>query len=177
MTTIRQCARCGALKANGRQCTLNTCKLGPYCWIHTWGIMHLKVSPSTIAGAGLGLFADCRDQRLLERNNDVVFRKNAFICEYDGDHLTKEQFDRRYPRKKSRAPYVIKAKNNLYVDSIKSNQGLGRYANDCKRAKCNAKFSINHRGGTKVSLRAERNIKQGEEIMVPYGQEYWKYGI
>ena len=56
----RECSRCQASTASGGQCKNSTCERFPYCWVHLKQIDGLAVKPSTIAGAGKGLFAEKR---------------------------------------------------------------------------------------------------------------------
>jgi hypothetical protein len=203
--TERTCGTCTAMKKDNTPCTLRTCKVGPYCWIHTWTKLWLKVRPSTIPEAGLGLFAF----KPGAKEGDVVFGPDikppqvpkGKIVEYTGTRRTAKQLDRAYRlirggnRERGtdytyRNPfptYVYKATGDLYIDPIRSNAGVGRYANDCnepsagflggpKRHECNASFSSNTQT-RRAWIVANEDITQGEEIFVDYSTGYWKHKI
>ena len=51
------CRQCTFVKGDGHRCQRRTCKTLPYCWQHTSSQLGVKVGPSTIPGAGSGLFA------------------------------------------------------------------------------------------------------------------------
>jgi hypothetical protein len=101
------------------------------------------------------------------------------LCEYVGDVLTADEIDARYitENEKNRtdsANYAFQVSRDRYIDPIYSNQGPGRYANDCRKSKyaCNAKFSLNSRT-KRVFIKAVKQIKQGDEILISYGAGYW----
>jgi hypothetical protein len=56
MTTV-QCVRCKFIKRNGQRCKRNPCVRKDYCWQHLRSTLGVDVRPSTLAGAGMGLFA------------------------------------------------------------------------------------------------------------------------
>lgn len=161
--SIRVCDRCTATRKAGGRCTRRTCKVGPLCWQHTRLVSGLSVKPSSIPGAGNGLFA-FRD-----------FRPSSTVTRYSGEALTAAQVEARYPGN-TLAPYVLKVGRDRFVDGRATNSGPARYVNDCRRADrdaghCpgnNAKLS---RTGT-VKF-ASRPIPSGSEIFAPYGRQYW----
>jgi hypothetical protein len=105
---------------------------------------------------------------------EVVFRKSDIIAEYTGDVLTPQELERIYPGD-TLAEYTVQTPNRI-VDAKRTNAGVARYANDCrgriKRGMCNAEFVEKRR---RIYLRALRNISSGDEILVSYGEEYWRF--
>ena len=152
--SVRECDRCHFLKPDGTRCRLSTCTTGRYCWIHTKKKFGLRVKPSAVGGKGL--FAA------------KVFRPRAAISRYTGEVLTLQQKLARYPE--DDAEYVLEV-GNRYIDARSTQSSVARYANDCRGTgrPCNAKF----RGST---VEATRVIGDGQEVLVPYGRDYWERG-
>jgi hypothetical protein len=113
----------------------------------------VEVRPSTVSGAGGGLFAK------------VPFASNDVITEYDGDHIDKQQ---------AHALAVqthVKAMGGNYVDGLKKpvdGRGGGSFANESGPG--NAEFMFE---GTKIYLKvkAGKVIKPGHEVFVSYGRK------
>ena len=169
----RACSRCIAITKKGTRCSLNTCAVGPKCWMHTLADENLRVKQSHIKEAGKGLYAQ-KGFRLNKSNksNEVVFKKGATIGPYTGKILSAEQVKRLL---KSKRTYILQENPNRFIDAVKTNSGATRYANDCRasnkaKGQCkgnNAKFS-------NAKVKATKNIKNSEEIFVSYGADYWK---
>jgi hypothetical protein len=114
----------------------------------------VEVRPSTIAGAGLGLFAT----RTLAPGSDIVA--------YTGEVLTRAQYLERYPLEDAR--YVFSPKPGIYIDAIDpATSSLARYVNARPAAEANARLTA---AGT-VAVKG-RAIDAGEEIFVDYGAGY-----
>ncbi len=173
----RSCNTCIAAKKTGGKCTRSTCKYGPKCWQHTQIQDGLAVKPSTVPGAGQGLFAK------------RTFHNNEKIATYTGERITQRQLDQRYGAgHHTLGEYVIKkygsGKNSVYIDARKTNSGVARYANDCHGSSqdCNAEFksagkSRGKNGGKakrSVIIKATKNIRPNTEILTSYGNEYWQ---
>ena len=75
----------------------------------------VRIGPSQIKGAGLGLF-------LLE---DVD--ANEWIARYSGDPLTREECDER-----QRSQYRVQIHKNLFLDAADRKHFEGRYINDAR---------------------------------------------
>jgi SET domain-containing protein len=114
---------------------------------------------------GLGLFAT------------EPIKKGAFIVEYKGPRLSKEEADRLEARG---SKYMYQVNDKWTIDGS-SRKNIARYANHSCRPNAESdtvrgKGGRNPRGG-RVIIRAIRNIKPGEEIVYDYGDDYFKYVI
>lgn len=183
--TERACDRCTATKVSGGRCSLTTCKTGPYCWIHTRSKMWLQVKKSQVPNAGSGLFAN----KPGARQNEIVWKKNAKICPYQGPLITRNQLERKYgDTDDTVAEYALHIGDGWYIDPYKTNAGVARYANDCHGTdlRCNAKFDTGShkivdpkKRQAKTFVVATRDIRNGEEILSNYSgnnesASYWK---
>lgn len=119
----------------------------------------LEVKPSTLPGAGKGLFAK------------TIIAKGARMVEYKGTVTTWEE-----AKQDATNGYIYFIKPNYVIDGRNHPKSLARYANDAAglaRAKGkgnNARFEAD---GLRVFLVATKNIEAGEEIFVSYGKRYW----
>jgi hypothetical protein len=160
----KQFMRCTHILENGNRCKLNT-KRGYLCWIHGITDQNLKVGPSQIAG--FGLFARNKIKNLDER--EVIFRRNDVIVDYEGIILN-TQAEKDLAEQEGRDEYWLEIKDSIAViDASDINSGFGRFSNDCRpvRRNCNARFL-----GRQIV--ATKNIKNGQEILTPYGEAYWQ---
>ena len=155
----RECSRCQASTASGGQCKNSTCERFPYCWVHLKQIDGLAVKPSTIAGAGKGLFAEKR------------FRPGETVARYSA---------RRVSATSSGGDYSLGIGANRHLNSDSKQNFVGRYANDprgtTKRA--NVRFSKSNnvqqrKGRATQPMKATKAIRKGDEVLVSYGAGYW----
>ena len=117
--SIRECDRCHALKPNGQRCRLQTCTTGRYCWIHTQSLYHLRVNPSTIPGAGKGLFTT------------QPIHTGQSIVRYTGDVLNRHQLDERYLDGVA-GDYVLQVNQNRFIDARSTQSSVARYVNSTR---------------------------------------------
>lgn len=166
------CLNCVALKRNGDQCTRRVCLGLQTCWQHLRtfkdGDNGLKIQPSTIAGAGKGLFAWSK-----QGGNTIVFRKDETIVPYDGDQITQAERLARYGQ--DTGPYAAGGQAGLIVDAA-CRRGVGSFANGSRGAlRPNARFANSHAAGVhRLVLKATKIIRHGQEIVVAYGAHYWQ---
>ena len=157
------CHRCEATNKNGTRCKKNTCKMLPTCHIHSKSLYGVVVKTSTIVNSGLGLFAW------------KEFKKNDTIAPYAGQLLTKRELDERYGREDKEgdvAPYAVQMSRDKYMDCA-CERGLGAYANAKHSRDNNSRYVINNTNNT-VVLKATRKIREGHEIFVSYGVNYFQ---
>ena len=128
---------------------------------------NLEIAPSTIEGAGNGLFTK------------VPIPKGEVVCFYTGCRHTYQS----QKRLKNRA-YVLKLqngwpkhdrKNDGFIDALPTKDVLARYINDARsEEKCSVKFeNIQEPGIWYCPVVAQRDIAEGEELFVSYGTRYW----
>ena len=121
----------------------------------------LEVKKSTLKGAGLGLFAR------------VNFAKGERIVEYKG----RLRLWREVKREDGYNGYLLRVNRTMAIDALPTLGALGRYANDARglvRAAGTANNAEYVVDGLRCFIEAKRNIRQGEEVLVGYGSEYWK---
>ena len=157
-----ECCRCEATTKTGGRCRRRTKKQLPYCYEHARSILHVDIRPSTIDGAGLGLFA-------LEQ-----FNPGDLIAPYKGEILNRKQMDDRYGE--GLAPYALEINKNTYIDSACS-RGTASFINT-KKGHNNARFSVySGRAGhpPSASVKATKRILPNQEIFVDYGVDTPKF--
>lgn len=146
----------------GHRCKRRTVIGSPYCSSHLTSIHYLKIKPSTIPGAGKGLFAwNPRDSN----SNEVLFSRDELICRYQGELISKTELIERYEDKTP--PYVVGVSANSFEDGA-IRRGIGSLANTLPGHN-NATISI-YRGH--ASLKATKAIRHGDEILLSYGRQY-----
>ena len=152
--SVQECSRCTAHKPDGSRCRINTCKVGPMCWIHTKSKKHLQVKRST-TGHGLGLFA----VKASKSDPDTIFKKGDKISDYSGEIVQGD-----IPKRDT--SYMLSVSARYHIDGRKTNSSPGRYANDCHKTNkaCNAKLSTNT---TKriAMIKSKKNIPSIMKLM------------
>ena len=119
----------------------------------------LEVRPSTIPGAGQGLFTK------------KLITKGSRITEYLGKVTTWKDAD----HDEGNNAYIYYINRNHVIDA-KGSKAFAHYANDgsgfkkVKGIRNNSEYNVS---GKKVFIIARRNIEAGEEILVGYGKDYW----
>ena len=156
--------RCTAKTHAGAHCRQRTA-IGQYCWSHLKSLEGLRVKPSGVAGGGRGLFA----ARALPAKKKIS---------YTGDliRLTSDEIG---------GPYVLETRAHQNgaseaIDAARRNSGYGRWVNDPRGTglRANAKFVLFTPPGRRTriaSVETTRPLLAGEEILVSYGQTYWRY--
>eukprot|EP00941_MAST-03F_sp_MAST-3F-sp1_P004107 g4107.t1 len=121
----------------------------------------LKVKPSGIQGAGLGLFAT--------RN----FRKDELLCVYRGREVSFTQLLNMDMKDKD---YVMGGFGmNCHIDAAKHPEVLARYINDKYQVSGASNVHFVKLKRYKVALVvALRDIECNEELYASYGSGYWK---
>lgn len=181
-----ECMQCMARMGN-RRCTRKSCYTIPYCWQHLKLIAHLRVGRTTLKNPDTGRRFTFRGLFACDAKNPggIVFRHKDIITPYVGEILNQDELDERYDEDEV-APYVehinvgMVGDPSIYVDGA-CIRGVGALANDATGSTCttghrkchtNAEFfSVNNE--SYPVLRATKNIRDGDEIFVNYGPEYW----
>lgn len=157
--------RCSANCKNGNRCR-KTVVIGlPYCYVHLLSVLHLRIKPSLVPDAGLGLFAldPSKEQ------NEIIFRKDDVIAKYDGELINRAELQHRYGD--NTAPYAIKISQDKYIDAALE-RGVMSLANHGAGVRANIFFQApNYRQNT-ISVKALKNIKNNTELIVNYGKDY-----
>lgn len=165
-----RCDTCTYVKADGHRCKNRVCIGYPMCWIHTKKEYGLRVKDSTVEGAGKGLFT------LNGAEN------GEWICPYVGDEISQECLDTRYPDPEQTAPYAVQNEDFIYEESYVDSacvRGVGSMANGLFRRdgrpravslhNAEIEYRIDAKG---LWLKARKDIEEGGEILVHYGDEY-----
>jgi hypothetical protein len=155
--------QCTGTNKNGSRCKRKCIVPYEYCYQHLASIKKLRVKKSTIANAGLGLFA-------LDKQagpDSIVFRKDDIISDYNGRILNFKELNRLYGFRT--APYAAKVNENYFIDAA-CKRGVGSIANR-NPGNNNAKILVDHRN-KKVRIRALKPIKNNQEIFMSYGNSY-----
>jgi len=164
-TVMTPSQRCSANNNAGGQCGQRTA-VAHLCWGHLQRDLGLRVRKSTVAGAGRGLFA-ARDLPAAHR------------VPYTGDDIALRQDE-------NGGPYVLQTRQGSGIDAARRNCGLGRWVNDPRHAtdeqgrprQANCEFTVHTpRGGQQrvAAVRTLRPIVRGEELLVQYGEDYWRF--
>jgi uncharacterized protein len=121
----------------------------------------LVVKKSTIPGSGNGLFTK------------KFIAKGTRILEYKGRISTWKEAN----HEDGANGYIYYVKRTHVIDAKPYKSALARYANDA-RGLTRVKGIINNceyvEEGVNVYIHAKRDINAGEELLVPYGAEYWQ---
>lgn len=175
--SVHQSEQCEGASKTGGQCRLMT-SVDHRCWIHSQKDKMLRVKKSNIPGAGKGLFASkweytLRGQTRPGKSRRILFRKGDRVCSYKGDVISTDTLNRRYPGDVN-ALYVLSCPNERrHIDARKTTSCFGRYANSNRNkgghkiASANGELKSYNSG--KGWLIARKRIRQGDEILVSYG--------
>lgn len=127
---------------------------------------HCSIRPSSIPGAGMGLFAN------------VPIKKGQRITYFDGMLISRERA--KELRDINKHSHIISITTTPFcIDGFRGDdeifdrecRGRGSLLNDGRNVKTNnCKFESDYRG---VNIKAKRDIRQGEELLVSYGRQYW----
>jgi hypothetical protein len=151
------CVRCSAIALSGNRCRKRTCKSLPVCHVHLNKNYGLKILPSRIPGAGLGLFAT------------KYFVPGQQISNYTGELITRRELDRRYHL--GLAPYAFERLDRMVVDSA-CERGIASWINAPDDTNVsNAAFE--HLPDLTIVVYAINQITPGDEILADYGINYF----
>lgn len=122
----------------------------------------LSIRPSRIIGAGLGIFAN------------IDIKKDTELGWYRGNIITEKEWKN---CKDDSYMWLITddTEKNYYIDGkyIKNSNKL-RYVNGCLTPGQIASVNVEaYQYGLKIWYRTIRKIKNGEELIIDYGKDYW----
>ena len=128
----------------------------------------LYLKKSLLPKAGKGLFVK------------KEFKRADIICEYEGEIVPWSVCEKRADE--GHEGYVFFISKNHCIDAYFTPEAIGRYANDAKGIgrveglRNNAQYEIKVREGRKRGfIVATRTIKPNDEVLVDYGNDYWKH--
>ena len=163
--------RCICDSSTGQRCNNKTVIGSPYCWIHLMNIKHLRIKESNIRNAGKGLFVMDRTAE----DNAIIFHRGETIIFYHGEIINRDELERRYRNKT--APYGIQIYQNRFEDAALE-RGPGSLLNHTTEDNANCEFSISRNNKRNpnlnhlIYLKATKNIRNGQELLVSYGSDY-----
>lgn len=162
--------QCSHLKPDNTYCKRKVVIGLPLCFQHTASDYKLKIKPSSIPNAGLGLYA----YDTTKEPGEVVFdynsrtREGVRICPYYGQVIDEETLFSRYGE--YTAPYAIFLDNGLTEDNA-TKRGIGSLINHKPQAQCNCYFLLDATDN-RVYIVSSKKIKNGQELFVNYGRNY-----
>lgn len=121
-----------------------------------------SVRTSTIPGAGFGCFAE------------MDFEAYDVVTEYGGVIITEED------NKKNRSDFVFRCSDGTRYDAcivLNPLQEQGRFINDARGTENENNctwYECKHVTPPMLYILASKSIKKGEELFIPYGEEYWE---
>lgn len=126
----------------------------------------IEIKPSTIEGAGLGLFAR------------IPFNQGDYITEYDGTVMNKD-VAKSLPREQT--THFRSRDSSSVIAGFKDPEaalgwGGASFANDRRSSENNSKFCQFYDkeiASYRVFLMATKRIEVGDEICASYGSDYW----
>ena len=157
------CERCQGKTKGGNQCSRKTCIGTGWCHTHLLNEKHLRIQTSSIPNAGKGLFA--LDET--KAPGEIIFKIGAKLIEYNGELVDSATLEERYGDET--APYGIHINRDRFEDGA-IHRGVGTLVNQSITAnKTNARFGVSR---NRIVLFTTKNIRNGQEIFVRYGNEY-----
>jgi hypothetical protein len=168
-TIMTPSQRCAANTTAGAQCSQRTA-VGHLCWNHLRRDAGVRVRRSGVPGAGRGLFA--AQQGGLPAGHRVPYTGDLIGLTADSKG----------------GAYVLETRAGEGIDAARRNAGVGRWVNDPRGTRgpngrplhANCEFVLyTPPGGEQrvAAVRTLRSIPSGEELLVKYGDEYWRYHL
>ena len=169
--SVEVLCQCEAVDADGTECSRFTEK-GDLCAEHLDRDLGLRVGASTIAGAGLGLFAT------------RAFAKGEQVCEYKGT-IVKLKGAGGFEQHPS--AHGVGLSGGLVLDAVRSSAGFGRFVNAAqRRSDINCQLISLRKilggrapagSGKVVYVQCTKRVPAGAEWLCAYGSDYsWGAG-
>lgn len=180
------CDTCQYNKDN-RRCQRRVCIGLPYCWQHSVQVYHVRVKTSQISGKGLFVDLPSRLRNANGNANAPPFRADDLICPYNGVRVSAQHIHDEYPGD-CVAPYAWCSGRSC--EDAAAKRGIGSLANgegaagntvgtNARLIQFTSRLRNNYKGGgpapraKQLWLQATKDIHNGEEIIVKYGESYW----
>ena len=174
-----KCMQCIGKTREGTRCERKTCTTLPFCPMHLKKHAHLRVGRTSLKDNNrprrrlpfAGLFACDPTQK----KGEIVFKEDSWIVAYIGDKMTKNGLDARYPQDDT-APYAVT--RQYYPNQIwdgACSRGVANFANDAHGVNGRHNNAYLVYGTSMMGLRATEDIRNGDEILTSYGNEYWQH--
>jgi hypothetical protein len=160
--------------ANRQQCK-RRCVIGLLCChSHLPSKYHdIEVRASLIPNSGKGIFVKDKTRPA----GAIIFRAGDTICPYYGELINQATLDRRYgprqpnnPEDELTAPYAVEVNRGQYEDAALK-RGVGSLINHNPRRLFNCRLG-NPNSQNHISIKATKNIRNGDEMYVDYGNAY-----
>jgi hypothetical protein len=152
-----------------------------YCWIHLRKKHKVRIAPSSIKingkSIGLGLYASNPNSG--DDARAIVFQQGDIIGQYLGQRIQKQtKLNKRYdkfqgPRRlvEQTAPYAIVTTTGTIYDAL-CRRNFIAYANDARGTNMTNNATVENK-----TMKAISTIRNGDEILWPYGDSYWEKQI
>ena len=170
--------RCAYVNADSSAQCPATITVGlPFCAEHLASERRVAIKPSLLVPGQLGLFVHSPGAA----EGDIVFRPHDRIIEYVGEDIDAAEVERRYGRGTgSAAPYVLNI-GKWFVDAA-CVRGAAACANGVGRVDDGANAGVHITPANSLAnprrfmLHATKRLRQGQEIILAYGKNYFKPG-
>lgn len=117
------------------------------------GLIRVRLSPIH----GNGVFAVC------------PIPAGTYVAEYRGEHISREELDRRSEARGKKPIYFFQAEEDLFIDATHVVEGNpARYINHACDENCEAVWDAEKK---RMEIFAVRDIAAGEELSFDYGYE------
>jgi transposase InsO family protein len=151
---------CTAHTAKGLPCKQRTAK-GQYCWNHLRSISGLRIMKSPSIPGQLGLVA----ARALPAGTRI---------DYTGDKVP-------LSAAADGGNYFLEISRTTAIDAARTNCGEGRWVNDPRGtgSTANSQFVLYTPPGKprQACIEITRLVSAGEEILIEYGNKYWRFHL
>jgi hypothetical protein len=102
--------------------------------------------------------------------------KGSWIGDYEGEQLSPQEFDNRYPKGGPPASFATRLDDDCYIDAVALVGNVKEFAmvhmNHSKRRANVDRIKLP--GRQRVVFTANRDIQPGEELLYDYGRAYWR---
>jgi hypothetical protein len=152
-------------------------------------LLHIELHQMSLT-VQWGLLPDAKQEQMSPRSVEVrptndgrgngafateLIKRGSWLCDYEGHHLTWEEFDNRYPRDGPAADFATQVDDHLFIDAVdlvgKTDSFSAVHMNHSRRRANVDRVKL--RRERRVVFCANRDIQRGEELLYFYGDAYW----